>query len=310
MNSKKHIGLVGCGRWGQFILRDLISLGCAVTVADHSTAGRQRAHEGQAVAVVSSLAKLPPVDGVVVATPTRTHAVVIEELLARGVPVFTEKPMTADAAKAAQLARLAPHHLFVMDKWRYHPGVEMLATIARSGELGPVLGLRTTRVQWGNTHRDVDGVWILAPHDLAIALEVLGHLPPPRSAMAERVGNVVTGLVGLLGDDPWFVCEVSTRYPKWRREVRLHCRDGVAVLDDGYSDHLSITRYADPHDTKPIIEQRPVATEFPLLRELRQFVEHLDGGPPPRSNAAEGAAIVAATAALRALAGLEQPEEG
>jgi hypothetical protein len=28
-----------------------------------------------------------------------------------------------------------------MDKWRYHPGIELLATIARSQELGPALGL-------------------------------------------------------------------------------------------------------------------------------------------------------------------------
>lgn len=119
---------------------------------------------------------------------------------------------------------------------------------------------------------------------------------------------MATGLVGLLGPDPWFVCEVSTRYPEYRREVRLHCRDGVAVLNDGYNDHLQITRYTDPNETKPVIERLPISTELPLLRELRAFVEHLDGGPPPRSSAAEGAAIVAAIASLRELAGLDQPE--
>ena len=48
----------------------------------------------------------------------------------------------------------------------------------------------------------------------------------------------------------------------------------------------------------------PVSTELPLLRELRAFVEHLRGGPPPRSSAAEGAAVVEAVARLRELAGL------
>lgn len=308
MNKQKRIGLIGCGRWGRFILRDLVSLGCEVIVVARSTASKQRALEGQAAAVVNSLAELPLVDGAVVATPTNTHAAVIEELLERGVPVFTEKPLTADAARAARLAQLAAQHLFVMDKWRYHPGVEMLAVIARSGELGPVLGLRTTRAQWGNPHRDVDGVWILAPHDLAIALEVLGHLPAPQSATGEQVNGTVTGLIGLLGPEPWFVCEVSTRHPEYRREVRLHCRAGVAILNDGYNDHLQIVRSADPYESQPNIERRPISTELPLLRELRAFVEHLDGGPPPRSSAAEGAAMVAAIAELRALAGLDQPE--
>jgi hypothetical protein len=44
--------------------------------------------------------------------------------------------------------------------------------------------------------------------------------------------------------------------------------------------------------------------EFPVRRELRAFLEQLDGGPPPRSSAAEGAAIVARVHELRRLAGL------
>ena len=53
-------------------------------------------------------------------------------------------------------------------------------------------------------------------------------------------------------------------------------------------------------------EPRPRSTpgEWPLLAELRAFVGHLEGGPPPRSSAADGAAGVRALAALRALAGL------
>lgn len=309
MPEAKQIGLVGCGRWGRFILRDLVGLGCAVTVVVRSNDDRQRAKDGGAIAVVESVAQLPAVSGAIVATPTITHAAVIEELLGQGIPVFTEKPLTADAVSAARLARSAPDHLFVMDKWRYHHGIEMLAHIARSGELGPVIGLRTTRAQWGFPHRDVDAVWILLPHDLSIALEVFGYLPTPQSAVAERVNETVTGLVSILGNpnQPWFVSEVSIRYPEVRREVRLQCRDGVAILNEAYSDHIQVTRFSDAYDMAPNFERRMISTELPLLRELRTFLEYLDGGPPPRSSAAEGAANVASIAELRRLAGLDSP---
>ena len=33
-----HISLIGCGRWGRNILRDLLSLGCDVAVADPRSA--------------------------------------------------------------------------------------------------------------------------------------------------------------------------------------------------------------------------------------------------------------------------------
>ena len=55
-------------------------------------------------------------------------------------------------------------------------------------------------------------------------------------------------------------------------------------------------------DVERIDERRPISSEFPLLRELRAFVEHLEGGPPPKSSAAEGVAEVATIARLRELA--------
>ena len=100
MTKKLHLGLVGCGRWGRHILRDLLSLGCDVTVVSGSEVGRQNARNGGATEIVASVEHLPPVSGLVVATPASTHAEVIESLLEVNVPIFTEKPMTADRESA------------------------------------------------------------------------------------------------------------------------------------------------------------------------------------------------------------------
>jgi predicted dehydrogenase len=304
VRSPSRVALVGCGRWGRHILRDLLALGCEVTVVARSDESRGRAEELGAHRIVDAIAALPEVDGAVVATPTTTHAGVLDELLPLGVPVYVEKPLTDDPESARRLADAAPNRLFVMHKWRYHDGIRALAQIARSGELGPVSGLRTTRVGWGNPHGDVDGVWMLAPHDLSIALEIFGDIPEPKAAVAERSDGVVTGLLGLLGDDPWTAVEVSIAHPLRRREVRLVCRDGVATLPDAYSDYVLITRGTLQLDVTQEEERRSVSTELPLERELRAFVEHLGGGPPPLSSAAEGAAEVAAIGRLRELAGV------
>ena len=313
MTNKLSVGLIGCGRWGRHILRDLLSLGCDVTVVSASETGRQNARDGGAARIVEFVGQLPRVSGLIVATPASTHAQVIESLLGLDVPIFTEKPMTADRESALRLARKAPEHLFVMDKWRYHAGIEMLRDIARTEELGPVEGLRTTRAQWGSPHVDVDISWILTPHDLSIALEVLGKIPKPRCAIAEKTDGELTSLLGILGGepdsvgDPWLIVEVSSRHPQHRREVRLHCRDGVAILDDGYSPGIAVTRSENSRAGEtPESELRPISQELPLLRELRTFVEHLQGGPPPRSSAAEGALVVSAIADLRSLAGLDK----
>ena len=293
------IALVGCGRWGRHILRDLVGLGCTVAVADPSGEARQHAAAAGAASAVRDVAELPEVAGAVVATPTRTHAPVLESLLPRRVPIFCEKPLTADAASAQRLAALGRDRLFVMDKWRYHPGVELLRDLAQSGELGPVRGLRTTRIGWRNPHVDVDAVWILTPHDLSIALEILGRVPPPRAAVGEWLDGRPVALRGMLGDAPWMVLDVSVAGAAARREVHLHCRDGSAVLPDAHSDHVRIARSGAP------IERRPLSAEPPLRRELRTFVAHLGGGPPPKSSGSDGAACVQALQQLRALAGLD-----
>jgi len=121
-----RIGLVGCGRWGKNILRDLCALGCEVAVVACSAESRANAGAGGAASIVGSIGELPEVAGVVVATPISTHAAVAEEALGLGVPVFVEKPLADDPLAAERLATAAAGRLFVMDKWRYHPGVELL----------------------------------------------------------------------------------------------------------------------------------------------------------------------------------------
>ena len=140
------VGLVGCGAWGRHILRDLVALGCDVPVVARSRESIARAEEGGAAEIVADIASLPALDGAVVATPATTHAAVVEELLGRDVPVFCEKPLTDDPIAAERLAALAPDRLFVMDKWRYHPGVLELGAIVRERRLGTVSGIRTVRV--------------------------------------------------------------------------------------------------------------------------------------------------------------------
>lgn len=303
--GKTTVGLIGCGAWGRHILRDLLALGCEVTVVARGEASVARAGQGGAQHVVRTLDELPDVEGVVVATPTVTHAGVVEALLDRSVPIFVEKPLVIDLEDAAGIVARAAETVFVMDKWRYHPGVELMGDIARSGEFGRVIGIRTQRLGWGNPHVDVDGVWILMPHDLSIVLEVLGRVPAARAAVAERIGSVVGGMSGILGDDPWAVVEVSTSTAVRLRRVALHCEGGVVVLPNGYSDRLEIHLQSDPAGTKvpkPVL--REISNEMPLLRELRAFIGHLRGGPPPRSSAREAAEIVARILELRHLAGV------
>jgi predicted dehydrogenase len=290
------VGLIGCGQWGVHVLRDLRSLGCDVPVVARSHASVARAREGGAAAVVPRMGELGAVDALVVVTPIATHAAVIDEALELGVPVFVEKPLCDDAEEAERFASLAQGRLFVMDKWRYHPGVRLLAEIAETGRLGRTYGLRTIRVQPDNRHEE-DVSWVLVPHDLAIALEVLGEVPLPIAAAGLWAGERLVTLHGLLESDRWWhVAEISERAPAVERRIELHCDDGLAMLAGGWDEHVLV------HMPDGRSERIDAQGELPLLAELRAFVDHVAGGPPPKSSVAEGAEVVRAIEALRRLA--------
>lgn len=295
------VGLVGCGAWGKLILRDLVQLGCRVAVVARSAGSIANAKSGGAAAVVGGiedLERLRPA-GAVVATPSSTHGEVLRalgEVLPR-VPVFCEKPLTVRAAEAEAIAAARPRDVFVMDKWRYHPGVLELGRIARERRLGDVLGVRTERLGWGIPHDDADAVWHLMPHDLSIVREVLGAVPPLRWSHVESLpdGRAAGAEAVFEGAGrPWACCRVSVLSPLRIRRAQLVCSGGVAMLEDGYATSVRIARgRLDGGDAKPAFEDVPIAETLPLLAELEAFVGFLRGGPPPKSSAAEAAESVA-----------------
>jgi predicted dehydrogenase len=300
------IALVGCGEWGSLVLRDLRQLGCTVWVVARSEESRARALAGGASAVVDDADRLPAdVAAAVVAAPTPARPAIVRGLLARGVSVFTEKPLADDAAEARQLAALGGP-LFVMDKWRYHPAIGALARLAGQGTLGQVRRLHCVRLGWRGSGHDRNPVWTLLPHDLSIAQEVLGGLPEARCAEAAVVGGVAVELRAVLGGQggPQLVVEVSSRQlPALRRTV-LTCDDGVAVFDGSLPGQVTVVHHRDLDRAAPTTETLVAAGEPPLLAELRAFLEYLSGeGPAPRSTAQEAAEVAVVVDALLRLGG-------
>ena len=289
--------LVGCGRWGRKILRDLVSLGQTVIVVDPSPEARAAAAP-MARTTHPNLDIEEHVSGVIVATPASLHIATVDHVARWRKPIFVEKPLATRIADAEGALDLVGDRLFVMDKWRYHPGVEALGALARSRELGPVQSIRTWRLGRDHEHEDVDPIWTLLPHDLSILREILGYLPPAVSAAAERADGRVWGMAANLGGDPMCIAEISAHRAEHRRRIEVAFNGAVSVLDGSLDIAIEIRSDA---GTRTI----GVGDEPPLKRELAAFLNHLDGGPPPKSSGRDGAEAVRRICELRRLAGID-----
>jgi predicted dehydrogenase len=282
-----RVGLVGCGRWGGNVLRDLVALGADVSVAEPHADRRARALAAGAARAVASAAHLPQCDGYVVVTPAPTHRDVCEYLLSRNVPVFVEKPPCNDVADVEALARIGGDRLFVMHKWRYHPGIRVLAELARSGKLGTSERLETIRTGPEVLPPDVDVLWHLGTHDLSIAVEILGAVAPVRAADATRdAAGRITQCRATMGRvaGAEHRLTVAAGVPERVRRVVVSGAEGSAVLDHPDATTVSVR-------TDERTEQIPIAQTMPLAEELRAFLAYLAGGPPPVSDSATALVI-------------------
>jgi predicted dehydrogenase len=298
-----RIVVVGAGGWGINIVRDLVTLGVEVSVVDPDLTARQNAEIAGASSTLSAWSGVGAVDGVVISTPASTHEQVLTEVAAgTSVPIACEKPLAVSAESARRMIELAGGRLTVLHTWRYHPGVTTLAELAKSGRLGTVTAVESTRVNWTSPRTDVDPVWTLLPHDVSVALAILGEVPTVVSSEVERIDHRAVGVWAMFRTAVGtpFVATASTRSPEKRREIRVHGTDAVAVWSD--RDEASVNVYSG-NVSPPHTERIRLSSDMTALQiELDAFRRHVEGGSAPVTDAAEGLRVVEAVQATLDLA--------
>ena len=296
----KLIALIGCGNWGNNILRDLVQLNCNVYVVDIDAQARSRASEMGAREVYSDIDALPLCDGYVVAVPIPDLTKVCARLLACRKPVFSEKTLCLSLEDYNLLKDLGgSDYIFAMHKWHYHPGIEALRLVAQSGRIGEMEELCATRHAWVNDFHGGDVFWTQAVHDLTIIKHIVGYIPDKIKAInvIKDEGGLPVSFTALLGDRPTVVMSVSGRHCDKISGVSIHGNKGSAGLYNAYDDHITIRDNGGE-------EKMPVDTTFPLYLELKEFVEYLHDGPQPRCNLQSAKEVTEAILSLRKRAGL------
>jgi predicted dehydrogenase len=122
----------------------------------------------------------PRVDAVVIATPVSTHFDLAMQALRAGKHVLVEKPLTVTSEQAATLVEEAERLnqvLMVDHTFVYTGAVRKIRELVSQEQLGRLLYYDSVRVNLGLFQHDVNVLWDLAVHDLAIMDYVLGMEP-------------------------------------------------------------------------------------------------------------------------------------
>jgi predicted dehydrogenase len=170
-----RVAVVGVGHLGRHHARVLASLdGAALIGVVDADAGRASevaaANHTEAIATVADL--IGRVDAVSIAVPTEAHAAVALPLMAAGIHVLVEKPMTRSVAEADQLleaARSAGVVLAVGHIEHFNPAVLAARPLIHAPRFIEVHRLGT----FPERSLDIDVVFDLMIHDLGLVLELV-----------------------------------------------------------------------------------------------------------------------------------------
>jgi len=172
-----RVGVIGYGYWGPNIVRNFEAQehSRVAMVCDQrpdALAKAARTHPNlEVINDVNALIRSPRIDVVAVVTPVWTHFELAMAALQNGKHVFVEKPFTLTSAQAEALIDVADRKnlkIMVDHTFLFTGAVRKIKQLVDARELGDLYYYDTMRVNLGLFQHDVNVIWDLAPHDLAI----------------------------------------------------------------------------------------------------------------------------------------------
>jgi predicted dehydrogenase len=307
-----RFAVIGLGYWGPKIVRNLEALlNTQVAIVADLDAYRLASLSAnrpwiQTTTQVEEVFR-SDVDGVIIATPVRTHYRLAKESLLHGKHVLVEKPLTASVAEAEELVALAAQQqriLMVGHTFEYSPAVNELRNLVQSGELGKIYCIEAQRLNLGLFRADINVIWDLAPHDISILLYILGKYPEHITAQAQaHVQSHIQDNAYLsleFADGMSAHIHVSWLHPYKVRRVTVIGNAKMAVYDDtNPAEMIKIYNKGADVSADPTVSYHYGAITIPhidwiepLHLECEDFANSIRTGEQPRAHGGVGLEVV------------------
>jgi predicted dehydrogenase len=193
--SQVRVAIVGCGYWGQNLLRNFSELEQAEVVmacdfdADTLARAKRRYPGIEITQSYSQVVQDPRVDAVVLATPVSSHYPLAKQAFECGKHVLVEKPLARTSNQVLDLISIAEQAgkvLMVDHTFLYTGAVRHMKSLMDAGEIGELLYFDSVRISLGLVQGDINVLWDLGPHDLSIMDYLCDRDPIAISATAVK----------------------------------------------------------------------------------------------------------------------------
>jgi len=180
------VGVIGCGYWGPNLIRNFndsvhtdIHSVCDL-IRERLDSIRIRYPQVKITEDYRDILKDDNIEAVAIATPVSSHYKIVSDALKAGKHVLVEKPLTTNVKEAESLVNLAAKkglvllvdHIFI-----YTNAIRKIKDYLAKGELGEMYYFDSVRINLGLFQHDINVIWDLAPHDLAVMDHLISEQP-------------------------------------------------------------------------------------------------------------------------------------
>ena len=321
-NSKLGCALVGYGYWGPKIARNIHTIPEADLLyicdlnPDNLTHANRDYPNSCATNQWGKVLADSRVEAVIVATPIKTHGNLAHQALEAGKHVFVEKPLAHTSSAARSLIEKANCNSLILmtgHTYLYSPTIRQIKDLVDAKELGQIVHVSASRMNFGPLLDEMSVIWDLMPHDISILSYIFGdhntHLV--RGSGASNLKEGVTDTAhAMIHYEGGLTAELraSWIYPNKTRLMHFIGTQKILLFDDTkplekiqiidrslVAEHLSQTSTDNfpTNATKNVNVPMPVPDETePLFAEMREFISCALEDRTPLSDGYLGLAVV------------------
>jgi predicted dehydrogenase len=305
-----NIAVLGCGHWGQNLVRNFQSLGVLSAICDPSEKGRARGRElAPAARIVENPQELihdPSIQAVAIATPAETHYSLASQAIAAGKDAFVEKPLAINYHEGVSLntqALQAGRILMVGHLLEYHPAVLKLKELIDKGDLGKITYVYSNRLNFGKIRIEENALWSFAPHDIAVILRLIGEEPlevtcSGGSYITPNLADVTVSCLHFRTGVRAHIF-VSWLNPFKEQKLVVVGTRKMAVFNDTLKDDKLVLfdQRVDLNERQPVLQKGsadvvPLSTDEPLRRECEEFIRTIESRRTPLTDGKSGVRVL------------------
>ena len=292
------LAVVGVGAMGANHVRVANELGALAAVSDLSPELRNKAAKAYGVPAFAEPADaMKAADGVILATPTRTHVGLALDAIKAGKHLLVEKPLAETSAEGQRIvdaAERAGVTLAVGHIERHNPAVAYAKGLLGSGKVGQLLTMTARRVSsYPGRIRDIGCILDIGIHEIDVARHLTAAPCTSVSALAGSArsdGREDRALIQL-GFANGMAASIETNWltPMRVRKNMLTCTEALLELDYmAQSARISRAQFlvgTQPASYLPELEydsqEVVLKRQEPLRNELADFLAAAKSGKPP-----------------------------